>query len=158
MIETEALIVKIENNMAFVETQRQSGCGHCNPKKECASSTLSKFFGSKPTFFKALNPVNALTGDLVVIGVADGAILKSALAIYFLPLIVILTGAGLGNFFAASDTTQDINALIGAGLGLIVSYIWIRFYTASVVSNESFQPVILRKVVDRKIIKLVKEV
>jgi len=158
MIETEAVIVKTEHNVAFVETQRQSGCGHCDPQKGCATSTLSKFFGRKPTFFKALNPGNALAGDVVVIGVADGAVLKSALAIYLMPLIFILAGAGLGNFLATSESTQDFNALMGAGLGMISSYIWIRFYTASVGSNKYFQPVVLRKVMDGKVIQFIKEV
>lgn len=158
MIETEAIIIKIDHGVAFVETQRQSGCGHCDPQKGCATSTLSKFFGSKPTFFKALNPVNALVGDVVVIGVADGAVFKSALAVYLMPLIFVLAGAGLGNFLASSESAQDFNAMMGAGLGLFMSYIWIRLYTASVGSNKYFQPVVLRKVMDGKVMQFIKEV
>ena len=158
MIETEAVIVKIDADVAFVETQRQSGCGHCDTQKGCATSTLSKFFGAKPAFFKALNPVNAAVGDVVVIGVADGAVLKSALAIYFMPLIFVLAGAGLGNFLTPTGANQDFNAMIGAALGLVVSYIWIKRYTSAVGSNKYFQPVVLRKASDGKVIQFVKEI
>lgn len=157
MIETEAIIIETNQNIAYVETQRQSGCGHCDPQKGCATSTLSKFFGSKHTFFKALNPVNAIAGDVVVIGVADGAVLKSALALYFMPLIFVLAGAGLGNYLAPAQSSQDIYAMTGAGLGLFVSYIWIKLYTSSVRANKYFQPVVLRKVSDGKVIQFVKE-
>jgi len=158
MLETEAIVVKIDDKVAYVETQRPSGCGHCDPQKGCATSTLTKFFGGKSTFFKALNPVKAQIGDAVIIGVEDGAVLKSALAVYFIPLIFVLSGAGLGNFLAASIALRDFYSIIGAGLGLAISFAWIKVYTRFAGSSRFFQPVVLRKVSAEKVVQFVKEI
>lgn len=158
MLETEAVIVKINNSVAYVETQRVSGCGHCDPQKGCATSTLTKFFGGKKTFFKAMNPIDAQVGDSVVIGVEDGAVLKGSLAVYLLPVIFVLAGAGIGNYLGSSVTKRDLFAVIGAGTGLVAGYLWIRAYTAFVGKNRHFQPVVLRKISTDKIVNFLKEI
>lgn len=158
MLETEAVIVKINNSVAYVETQRVSGCGHCDPQKGCATSTLTKFFGGKKTFFKAMNPIDAQVGDSVVIGVEDGAVLKGSLAVYLLPVIFVLSGAGIGNYLASSVTEQDLFAVIGAGAGLVAGYVWIRAYTVFVSKSRHFQPVVLRKISTDKIVNFMKEI
>ena len=158
MLETEAVIVEIKNSVAYVETQRLSGCGHCDPQKGCATSTLTKFFGGKKTFFKALNPIEARVGDAVVIGVEDGAVLKGSFAVYLLPILFVLLGAGVGNALASTAPLRDLLAIIGAVTGLGVSYVWVRAYTAYVSKNSHFQPVILRKISTDKIVNFIKEI
>lgn len=141
MLETSGIVTRVENAVAYVETQRTSGCGHCSTEGGCASATYAKFFGAKPTAFKALNPIGAEVGDQVVIGVEEGAVWRGSLVVYLIPLALLLIGALAGSFWASGDAY----AVLGAGAGAVLGYVWLRAASAVMAGRQRYQPVILKK-------------
>lgn len=145
MIETPAVVVKLEGALAHVETRGATGCGSCTPGKSCATASLGKIFGAKPRLFRALNQIGAKAGDSVIVGVADGALLRGSLAVYMLPLVLLVAGALVATWLAPDAAAREPWSIAGAAAGLVAGVIWLKLFTAKIASNPRFQPVVLRK-------------
>lgn len=144
MIEERAVILSLDNlsgiSSATLEIERKSACGLCGQTRGCGNSIWGKLFAHQSTAFKALNHINAKVGQSVIVGINESALLKSALLLYILPLVTLFLGAILATQINSTDTS----AMIGALIGLVVGFAWIKGHT---MSNNYFklqQPVILR--------------
>ena len=147
MIEEQAVILSISNNShnlsdstATLEIERKVACGLCGKTRGCGNSIWGKLFAHQSTAFKAQNRINAKVGDSVIVGINEQALLKSALLLYILPLATMMIGAILAKQFLSTDTA----AMLGAVLGLVVGFLWVKGHTASSRYFLQQQPVILR--------------
>lgn len=156
MLETEGVVIRAEEEDAYVETSRASSCGSCSSKQGCGTTSLSKLLGGKATFFKVLNPIGAAAGERVIIGLEEAALLKSSALAYLLPLVLIFAGAMIGSFLASAEM-KDAYSALGAGVGLISGFVALKLVTARAGTQRQFQPVILRRVFSHKIVKLAED-
>jgi sigma-E factor negative regulatory protein RseC len=140
MIEESAQVVSIDGQFAWVETQRKSACGSCGASAGCGTATLQKVMGAKRTQLKALNSANAQLGDQVVIGVDEQAFVKGSLAVYAVPLLMMLVFALVAEWWFASEGLTIISGL----LGLLVGFFWLKHFTARISHDEQYQAVVLR--------------
>jgi len=140
MIETRARVIEIGNGVAMVEAERQAGCGHCDTEKGCGKSAMSKLFCANPRRFEVIDPVGAKVGDEVWIGVRDGALLKGSFAVYGVPMLALLAGSLAGNAWGG-----DGAAVLGGAIGLVLGFLWARYYSSINRGNPRFQPYILEK-------------
>lgn len=145
MIETQAKVVRTDGDVAYVEARNSSGCGSCGSSKECGTALLSQIFGGSKREFRVLNAVGARTGENVVIGLEDGALLKGSMAMYLLPLALLFIGAISGVSLAPDAGLQDLYSMFGGGAGLVAGFTWVKLYALRLGANRHFQPVILRK-------------
>lgn len=142
MLETRAIVVRIDGQHALVQADQGNGCEQCNGKG-CGTGKLSRLFCSKPRQFRVENPINAGIDDEVIITVAEGAILHGISMVYLLPLLLLTIGAMLGNQWAAQAEHRDAYAAVGALSGLLVGFVlakWVVFRQARI----RFQPYIAR--------------
>ena len=151
MIEERAIIVSLESetsvaestatdSTATLEIERKVACGLCGQTRGCGNSIWGKLFAHQSTAFKAQNRINAKVGDSVIVGINEKALLKSALLLYILPLATMLIGAIL------ATQLKDTNgyAMLGALLGLVLGFMWVKGHTMSSSYFKLQQPVILR--------------
>lgn len=147
MIEETGEIVACEGDYALVETQRKSACGSCSVNKGCGTGALSKMYGGKFSRVKALNPISAGVGEMVVLGLAEEALVRGSLMMYGLPLVGLIFGAMLGVGLSESlamESADGLTALLGiAGLGL--GFYIVRLFNQRVARDERYQPVVLRR-------------
>lgn len=115
MIETQGVVAAIEGDFALVEV-KNSGCGRCHEAGGCGGSSTSQLFCSTPRRFRVVNQIGAQLGETVVIAVADGAIRRSVMILYLLPLSFLILGAILGGAIAG-EGQRDQFALVGALVG-----------------------------------------
>lgn len=142
MIETQGVVVQVEDDFAYVQTRRQSACGGCNSQEGCGTSALSTVLGGQPTRFKVINGAGAKAGDSVVIGLEEKALLKSSLAAYLLPLGGL--ALGLVAAVAAVPEAGDGGTATGAGIGLAAGFWALRQVNLRNRDNLDYMPVILR--------------
>ena len=145
MTETPALVVRAEGGYALVESEPGAGCGRCDSVKGCASASLGKLFCSAPRRFRVINGVDARPGERVVLGVEDGAVTRSATAVYGLPLALLVAGATIGAALGDAPGTRDLYALAGAAAGLLAGLAAGRSIDARTRVDPRFLPRILRR-------------
>ena len=146
MIEERAVILSLDSetslldSTATLEIERKIACGLCGQTRGCGNSIWGKLFAHQSTAFKAQNRINAKVGDSVIVGINESALLKSALLLYILPLASMLIGAIL------ATQLHDTNgyAMLGALIGLVLGFVWVKGHTMSSNYFKLQQPVILR--------------
>ncbi|MGO8755468.1 MAG: SoxR reducing system RseC family protein [Gallionellaceae bacterium] len=142
MLETHAIVVKLDGTEAIVESTESGGCGQCSNINGCGNGELSKMFCAGPREFRVPNGIGAQVGDEVEVSVADGALLRSAFIAYIFPLLLMFAGGSLGTILAGAHT-QDKYAAIGALAGLLAGFVLIRWFTLRQrISILSLSPVI----------------
>jgi sigma-E factor negative regulatory protein RseC len=139
VLETRAIIIQVNGTEAIVEALHNSGCGHCSGGNSCGSGKLSKLFCVRPRRFRARNEIKAQVGEEVRISMMDGALLRSALILYGLPLLLLLGGALLGMRWPGGDA----GAASGAGVGLAAGFLLARFAALRQGMHPASGPVII---------------
>ncbi len=143
MIEETAKVVDLDGEYAWVETQRKSACASCAVNKGCGTATLSKVLGKKRTRVKTINQLGAKSGDLVVIGIQEQALVRGSIAVYAVPLLLLLAGGLIGDWLGRGSGSESLSILFGlAGLG--AGFVWLSYFSKRVSASSSYQPEVLR--------------
>lgn len=156
MITEEAVIVSVENDETWIETQRKSACGQCSANKGCGTSVLSKVVGNKHSKMKAINKIDAKVGDAVVVGLNEEALLKGAYMTYLLPLLYLIVFAMVGQMISTSlqFESSELLIIIFAVAGFYLGLKHLKRFSQSISNNELYQPVILNKINNSSFVKL----
>ena len=143
MIEERAVVTEVGPGYAWVEIQRQSVCGSCTASAGCGTATLAKAWGRRTLRTRVLSELAVQPGDAVMVGLAEGALLRGALLAYLLPLALLLAGAVLGKaaFAGAGEEPVILCAALGLGLGFLATRVLARRWQ----DDQDFQPVVLRR-------------
>lgn len=147
MIEENAIIVEIHasneagsTDTATIEVVRQSACSICGKTRGCGNALWGKMFAHKTPSFIAENAIGAKVGQHVVVGIDEEALMRTALLLYMLPLVMMFFGAILASWLFASDGL----VLIGAAVGMLMGFFWVKAHSAGRKYYQSHQPKILR--------------
>ena len=146
MLESQALVVKIERGATYVEAEAGGSCGsgHCSTSA-CSTAVLTRIFSQQPKALRVNNPIDAKVGEQVMLGLEEDAFLKSAVLAYLFPLVALMMGAMIGLSFAAPGDARDLYAGLGGLSGLIVSALAIKWINPLIFDLKRAQPVILRR-------------
>ncbi|MGV6859430.1 MAG: SoxR reducing system RseC family protein [bacterium] len=144
MIEEQAVVVAVDENFAWVETQRKTACSSCSANKGCGTATLSKVLGSRQNQVKVLNPVGATVGDTVILSLRESAMVKGAAILYLTPLAFMLGFAVFVELWFQPGTEGSVilAGLLGLGLGLGV----VRLFSRSIAKDSRYQAVISKRI------------
>jgi sigma-E factor negative regulatory protein RseC len=144
MIEARAIVLRAEADLAVVTSDNNFICGACASTGGCGAIKLSRLLSARQPEFQVANPVNARRGEKVIIGVPEGALMKSSLAVYFVPLLLFIAGAVVGSFLASADSLRDGYAVVGSFATLPVNIVWLRLMNCRFGVSSTMRPVILR--------------
>ncbi|MCW8931049.1 MAG: SoxR reducing system RseC family protein [Gammaproteobacteria bacterium] len=168
MVEEQATVIRTKDQYVWVQTERQSSCGHCSVKSGCGTQVLSKVLGNKLSQVRCLNPLinskgsiskeyafKLQSGDRVVIGLEETALIRGSMLIYFLPLVSMIVLGGFSVFIGKIFWPQgiDVLSIIFSFTGLILG---LRFTQTLLHKNkqknskldvqQAFEPVVLKKI------------
>lgn len=143
MIQEQAIVVSVIQDDVNLEILRTKPCGLCGQTRGCGISIWGRLFGHRPNIFKAKNTVNAKVDDTVMVGIEENALLFSAFVVYGIPLALLILGAVLANVFFANALHADRDVAIGAALGLLAGYLWLKGHNQSGNLDARYRPVIL---------------
>lgn len=147
MIKQTAIVTRAEQGMAYVKVVRESTCGQCNIQKGCGTNVFSKVLGNKFTEIKALNPINAETDDVVILGMRESVLINSALIMYLFPLLMMFISAVA--VIALNDWLNlelgQVWVIMASFAGLITALLIIKKLSDKHAGDKRFQPVILGK-------------
>lgn len=143
MIETRAIVIRLEGREALVESTQGGGCGNCDSENGCGSGKLSQLFCSAPRRFRVRNDANAQVGTLVQVTLEEGVLLRSALLMYMLPLALLLGGALAGAQWSNDEVNSDAWAATGGLIGLSLGFALVKVISLRRRLSSVAQPVIL---------------
>jgi len=147
MIEEQAEVTRVNGSEVWVETQRRSACGSCSASGGCGTSVLAKVLGNRSRPMRVVCSVEVAQGDQVVIAINDAALVRGSLAVYLVPLLGILLGALLGEWWAEQlGATSELYAILGAIVGIGLGLLWLRRFTQRISNDLDYQPVVLRRI------------
>ncbi|GAB3385031.1 SoxR reducing system RseC family protein [Azotobacter armeniacus] len=142
MIEEQGRVVAIERGAVWVEAQSKTSCSGCAASIGCDRGLLLEGLrtGGHRRRIRALSAMPLQVGDPVVIGIRKDLLLRSALAVYLLPLLGLFIFAISAQWFGFREPL-----VIFAGfLGFASVWIVVRSVSRRQINNPALQPVVLR--------------
>lgn len=136
MIDAEGTVTALENEFAVVRMD-EAGCGRCQEEGGCGGNNIGRMFCSAPRTFRVLNLVNATIGQRVRVAVPDGAVRRSAVYAYGLPLLALFAGAICGSLLAG-----ETGAIFGALVCLLATWFALWRFQSTQPPDKRFQPTI----------------
>ena len=145
MIEELAVVVKIENHQVWVEAGQNSACGGCLQKASCTTNALGSVIKKKSV--PVDSDMQLKTGDEVMVAIDENLLLRASLVLYLLPLIALITGAGIADWLLADNTLYaDLWIAGSALLGFLLSLWLINKAQSLLILNYYARPVVVRKI------------
>jgi sigma-E factor negative regulatory protein RseC len=135
MITEEGIIENVHGSKATIQLKRSAACAHCESHGTCEVAD------EKNMHVVLTNELHARAGDRVEIGLPSHSLLKLSLVVYFLPVVALVVGAGLGNawgpFFQATPTS---GAIVGGGVGLLGTYFLMKWVNHGAKKRMEYRP------------------
>lgn len=146
MIEERVEVISVASGYAFVKSLSSQACGQCSANKGCSKLA---FTTPKPMLLKVHNPVYAKPGDIVIVGIPHGALVQSAVLVYLVPLLLLLTFSFIGHYLFSLMSFNAEMGSIGFGLLGLMLGIYTTRHPADDKAKKStptnHDPVILRQ-------------
>lgn len=141
MHETSGVVVALDGDFAIVRLEASSGCGRCHEPGGCGGgANIGRMLCSTESRdFRALNPECVPVGASVRLTIADGAVRRSAVLAYGIPLLALFAGALAGNALAG-----EAGSIAGALAGIVVGWLVLRRDRRVSAIDPDMQPVIRR--------------
>lgn len=127
MLESYAIITRIEGQDTFVQTETPGSCGSesCGVQG-CGSAMLMRIFSQRPRALRVANAIGARVGEHVVIGLEESAFLRSALLGYGAPLAAFVAGAAMTQALTEPGPMRDLHAALGGVLALALTFVLVK--------------------------------
>ena len=147
MLEETAQVVAVQGSEVWVETERRSSCSSCAVNKGCGSAALAKVLGQRRSRVRALSHIPLGVGDRVVIGIREKALVRGSLAVYAVPVAMLLLGAVIGELGARQFLWQnaELASLLLGIAGLAGGLWWLSAFSRRIRHSADYQPVVLRR-------------
>lgn len=144
MIEETARVVQVQGQRVWISAIERSACGGC-AQGGCSTRVLAKMLPRRELEVDSEMPLSP--GDLVVVGIDEGALLKGSLMLYIFPLLSLFFGAALTQVLAQSldSGSGEAWAVVGAAIGLFASLLVLRLWLNTWGIAHVARPVVLRK-------------
>ncbi|AJC67314.1 SoxR-reducing system protein RseC [Dickeya zeae] len=140
MIKEWATVVSWQAGIAVLHCEQRSGCQSCQSRTSCGTGLLNQMGGAPTHQLSVAYPQPLSPGQRVEIGLAESSLLRSAMLVYLLPLLGLMLGATLMQYWLESEPAT----VIGAFVGVAVSFALVKRLSAKISNNQRYQPVILQ--------------
>nr|WP_113865951.1 SoxR-reducing system protein RseC [Brenneria salicis]NMN90838.1 RseC/MucC-like positive regulator of sigma(E) [Brenneria salicis ATCC 15712 = DSM 30166]RBP63562.1 RseC/MucC-like positive regulator of sigma(E) [Brenneria salicis ATCC 15712 = DSM 30166]RLM30981.1 SoxR reducing system protein RseC [Brenneria salicis ATCC 15712 = DSM 30166] len=140
MIKEWATVVSWQNGIAVVRCEQSSGCGSCKSRSTCGTGLLNQLGASADHLLTVSCGQPLEIGQRIELGIAEASLLRSAVVVYFLPLLGLLFGASLFQMFFASDLSAMFGAFVGGGMAFVSVKLWAK----RLGKNNRYEPLILQ--------------
>lgn len=112
IIETKAIVSRIEAGQVWIRSEKTSACGSCSQKMSCAIPSVEQMLARREFKVECAFPVKI--GQTLKVCIDDSHLLSIAALLYLLPLLLMFGGVFLAEFIlpsAASESWLPIIAL-----------------------------------------------
>ena len=141
MIKEYGVVTQADKSSAWVKTTRTSACEGCSSRESCGGH------GGKEMTVVVKNTLSVEQGDQVVIGIQTGPMILLAFLLYVFPVIFLVAGALIGDFFAPFfSVNSSLGALITGGVGFALAFALIRKNHSKLNKKDEYKPFLIKKI------------
>ncbi|MGF1726936.1 SoxR reducing system RseC family protein [Photobacterium nomapromontoriensis] len=145
MMRSLATVIATRPGEMTVSCQQQSSCGSCASQESCGSGIVSKALPGRQHQITLSTEVTAKVGEVVEIGLSERSMLHSAMLVYVLPLLCLVVGAILGQWWfialaGGGELGVILTALMSGAIGLWLA----RRYAVRLEGLSAYQPSLIR--------------
>lgn len=141
-MEEQGEVTVVDGDFAWVACRAQVDCARCARGEGCGGGVLGRWLGDRLHRVRVVSDGGVGVGDCVVIGIDERALAESAMLIYGVPLLAMLTGAVIGDAWGASDAAAGVGLLAGLAAG----FAWLAGFSRKIRHHRRYQPRIIRRV------------
>ena len=136
----QGLVIRVDNTGTWVKTGKSEACESCSSKGAC--HTLG---GGKEVEVPVLNPIGAGIGDRIVLKMDSSRLLKATFLVYMFPILMLILGAGAGEWIARSAGIDSpaLPALLGFGF-LAAGLLIMRVLANRLARKDEYRPRIVK--------------
>ncbi|MBI5578846.1 MAG: SoxR reducing system RseC family protein [Deltaproteobacteria bacterium] len=140
MATEQGLVIRIDSIGTWVKTGQSETCESCSSKGAC--HTLG---GGKEVEVQVLNPIGAGIGDRIVLKMDSSRLLKATFLVYMFPILMLILGAGAGEWIARSAGLGSPASpiLLGFG-GLAAGLLIMRVLANRLAQKDEYRPRIVK--------------
>ncbi|ARV73534.1 SoxR reducing system RseC family protein [Vibrio campbellii] len=131
--------------------EQQTSCSSCSSQKSCGTGVVTKAIGNKTLSWHLRTPKSVKVGQVVEIGFPESSLIKSAMAVYLLPLFGLILGAVIGNFLLAPLTAGGEGITILSSVLFAAGGMWLAKRVSRPLEDESKRQVTLIRVLGEPI-------
>jgi sigma-E factor negative regulatory protein RseC len=141
MATEKGIVTRVESATAWVKTSRTGACEGCASRHSCHI----KSGDGDEMEVEALNDVGARVGDRIVLRVSSGALLKVAFMLYIFPVLLLMSGALLGQKLgpALRYDPSSFSLLLGV-FGFVAAFVIVRLRSSRMARKSEYRPRIVR--------------
>ncbi|MCW8330588.1 SoxR reducing system RseC family protein [Photobacterium sp. SDRW27] len=145
MMRSLATVVAVEPGVLSVSCQQKTSCGHCASRDSCGTGIVSKAVPGRSHLVKIATRTHAAVGDVVEIGLSERSMLHSAVLVYVLPLLFLILGAVVGQWWfvdlaGGGELGVILTAVVSAAAGLVLA----RRLARRLEGNSAYKPTLIR--------------
>ncbi|PVZ85475.1 SoxR reducing system protein RseC [Serratia sp. S1B] len=140
MMKEWATVISWQQGVALLRCEPKAGCGSCSARSACGARALNELLPESQHYLQLSVSQPLQPGQRVEIGIAEGSLLRSAILVYMTPLLGLLLGGGLLQWWLGSDAAAGLGAVVGGCAAFGVA----RFLAKHLNQQTSYQPVILQ--------------
>lgn len=149
-MEELAKVVHVDKHTISIISEVKSACSGCQQVDNCGSGQVAKAFPTKKLSLTLQSDLPLKVGDTVVIGLSDDCLLQSAWQVYILPLIGLISFAGVGQYFISNDVLpHELFGVLLSTLGGYLGYILAKKKQSSPKNKVKLTPEILRVITEK---------
>ncbi len=132
-------VIEIKNGFAILEVSLQDMCASCVAHSACT------VLGGGKKRISVRNSLRAREGDLVEFSISDRGSLISALIVYALPVVLLITGMVCGSILLHTRTCSSDSAMaVGGTAGILIAFGIIKLLNPIIKNMNIFHPRMLR--------------
>lgn len=119
-------VESVSGDVAYVSTERQTGCSGCASQEGCGTASLAKLFAPRNRSpIAVMNALDAAPGDAVLLSMEESHLIKHSFMAYGVPLLGLFIGAGLLQFITqllAMEEARESLTMVGGLLGVVIGW------------------------------------
>lgn len=141
MITENGIVTQANKATAWIKTIRTGACEHCSTKDSCSTAQ-----NMKEQIVIVQNTLNVKSGDHVVIGLETKSILFLTFLLYIFPIILLVSGAIIGNSVAPFFNLNQSLLSMFIGFSFFgLAFYFIRKKNTSLSKNKAYKPFLVRR-------------
>ncbi len=131
--------------------EQQTSCSSCSSQKSCGTGVVTKAIGNKSLSWHLRSDKSVHVGQIVEIGFPESSLIKSAMAVYLLPLFGLIIGALVGHFLLTPFIAGGEGIVILTSVLFAAGGVWLAKRISKPLEDESERQVTLVRVLGEPI-------